>query len=165
MDADRRKPRQDNYKGNIKYNEKLEFKLLKTEPCWVYNYQQYTKNATTGAPMHAENGFWKFFPPNEKGHMHVEASYSHSFSLNVFEKGKLGRDSETGMLSLLTVADKPHHFQRSTMTETAKETGKKAAGCKRQYMIDEKKGKLMHQFSLKTEEDLYWNRHLRSVLG
>ena len=96
--------------GNIKFTEISEWKLLQTEPYWLYNYQQFTKNATTGENMHAENGFWKIFPKDEKGMYLIEASFSHPGSLNEFEKGKLGLDTESKMLSIKLSANKDHHF-------------------------------------------------------
>ena len=94
----------------IPYDETTEFKLLRMEPVIVYNYQQFTKHAESGKPMHAENGFWKIFPPGPDGLRKVEASFSHPFSLNEFEVGHVGKHSETGAVFVEMAATEPHHF-------------------------------------------------------
>ena len=84
----------------IPYNEQTEFKLLKTEPCILLNYQQFTKHAESAKPMHAENGFWKIFPAGADGVRKVEASFSHPFSLNEFEHGQVSTHEGKPMITM-----------------------------------------------------------------
>ena len=90
---------------NMAYNERSEFKVLRTSPCTIVNVQQFTKHAETQAPLHAENGFFKIFPANaDTGAARVEASYSHPFGMNEFEFGELTPNK------LTLVASEEHHF-------------------------------------------------------
>ena len=94
----------------IPYKEMTEFKVIKTEPAILINYQQFTKHGENGNPMHAENGFWKIFPKQADGLRKVEASFSHPFSVNEFEHGHLGKQTETGNVFLTMGATEEYHF-------------------------------------------------------
>ena len=88
----------------IPYCEQTEFKLLKKEPLFLFNIQQFTKHQETGIPMHAENGFLKCFKTEQEGTFKAQASLSHPFGLNEFEFGCF----QNGELTL--VADQESHF-------------------------------------------------------
>ena len=77
------------------YLEMSEFKVLKTSPVTIVNVQQFTKHLESGAPLHAENGFFKIFPSkSDDGDVcTVEASYSHPFGMNEFEFGTLSANT------------------------------------------------------------------------
>ena len=48
--------------AKVPYKETMTWQVLRTEPAIVINWQQFTKHATEGFPMHAENGFLKILP-------------------------------------------------------------------------------------------------------
>ena len=117
-----------------------EFKVLKTSPVTIVNVQQFTKHAESGAPLHAENGFFKIFPSKGDGDVRtVEASYSHPFGMNEFEFGTLSGDQ----LSLQ--ATEEHNFQRPN-PQAQKEQDDKAktvTGIRREYSLVEN-GKIQY---------------------
>lgn len=86
----------------VLYEENLNIDLMRTEPCHMFNWQQYTKHAVNGNKMHAENGFLKIF-----GNGKAQASFSHPFDLNEFEFGSV----EGHQLTLEATQDQ--HFQRA----------------------------------------------------
>lgn len=88
----------------VPYLETTEFKLLRKEPCLMFNVQQFTKHAETGNPMHAENGFLKVFATDVEAEFKAQASYSHPFGMNEFEFGMF-KDGE-----LVLKASEEHHF-------------------------------------------------------
>jgi hypothetical protein len=93
---------------NLEYLEELTFILLRSEPVAVINVQSFTKDAVSGDPLHAENGFFKLLPPKEQqaATRPVEAMLSHPFGLNEFEYGTYSAEK------LELEASKAEHFQR-----------------------------------------------------
>ena len=122
------------YKGSgtvtasgTKYNESFTLKVLKTEPCILVNWQQFTKSAE-GKPMHAENGFLKILPKkDENGCNIVELMLSHPFGVNEVSSGTW--NSKTNVLNV--VASDPSSFQRG---KTA--SGKAATYLSRSYTLN-----------------------------
>jgi len=105
--------------------------LLKTEPCILLNYQQYTKHAETAKPMHAENGFWKVFNPGADGVRKVQASFSHPFSLNEFEHGSVGQHEGRAMITMSATTE---NFQRPAGAEPQ---AKMTTAVKREFWLDQ----------------------------
>jgi hypothetical protein len=123
----------------LPYLEELTFTLLRTEPAIIVNVQQFTKHGVSGAPLHAENGFFKILPAKSdesSGARPIEASFSHPFGLNEFEYGTYTNERVT------LEASKPEHFQRGA---TAK--GKQTTFFKREYWLNEK-GNLCYKMFL-----------------
>ena len=124
--------------------------MLKTEPCWVINYQQFTKHAETGAGLHAESGFIKILPD---GKHTTEIMLTHPFSVcEIYKNAVFNFDDNTLEAEALT----EDCFQRGP---TAK--GKKITGVKRNYKIDS--GKLVYDIQLAVDGGELKN-HLHCVL-
>ena len=119
----------------IPYVETTEFTLIRTEPCMVLNYQQFTKHPTTGKHMHVENGFWKIQPAGPDGQRKIEGSFSHGFSLNEFELGFVGKNAETGNLTVSMAGD-DRLIQRPPEPEDEESKSNVTTGLKREYWVD-----------------------------
>ena len=93
--------------NGLVYNESSTFKIIKTEPALVINWQQFTKHAEKGTGLHAENGFLKIMPKFEEGHgWKAELMLSHPFGVNECCVGHF--DPETNKVTVS--ASKPEHF-------------------------------------------------------
>ena len=123
----------------IHFKETSEFKLLKQEPCWLINYQQFTKNAENGNPMHAENGFWKIFKPDGENIRKIEASFSHPFSINEFEVGQVGKHAETGHTFItMAASETDQSFQRGPSAAKLSDTHvKHTTAVRREFWFDD----------------------------
>ena len=74
-----------NGETKLSYNEMSTFKVLKTSPAIIVNWQQFTKHSESGNPLHAENGFLKILPMKIEDGVHkAELMLSHPFSLNEY---------------------------------------------------------------------------------
>ena len=95
--------------NGLVYNETSTFKVIKTEPALVINWQQFTKHAEKGVGLHAENGFLKVMPVITDSKFKAELMLSHPFSVNEICEGHF--DASNNILDIS--ASKPEHFQRS----------------------------------------------------
>lgn len=135
----------------VEYKEVTEFKLLRQEPVWLYNYQQYTRHAESGSPMHAENGFWKILPPDSEGIRKVEASFSHPFSINEFEIGRVGKNDDGHTFVTMRAPATTDGIQRGPTCATGGEDRpghKRATGMRREFWIDDADGSLNYKMHL-----------------
>eukprot|EP00356_Strombidium_inclinatum_P004902 CAMPEP_0170497232 /NCGR_PEP_ID=MMETSP0208-20121228/24155_1 /TAXON_ID=197538 /ORGANISM="Strombidium inclinatum, Strain S3" /LENGTH=121 /DNA_ID=CAMNT_0010773987 /DNA_START=50 /DNA_END=411 /DNA_ORIENTATION=+ len=107
--------------------------MLKTDPAIVINWQQFTKNADTGAPLHAENGFLKILPMPlaEIGSecYKAELMLSHPFSVNEMYKDCFFNFENS---ELFAQALDPECFQRGPTSK-----GREVTGYKRHFRLSE----------------------------
>eukprot|EP00490_Sorites_sp_Unknown_P025115 CAMPEP_0114695704 /NCGR_PEP_ID=MMETSP0191-20121206/71687_1 /TAXON_ID=126664 /ORGANISM="Sorites sp." /LENGTH=150 /DNA_ID=CAMNT_0001992339 /DNA_START=18 /DNA_END=470 /DNA_ORIENTATION=+ len=120
----------------IEYLESSTFLLLREEPAYVINWQQFTKHAETLKPMHAENGFLKIL--------------SHPFSVNEYYK-TAHFDFDKNIFEC--VADTEDCFQRGPAAG-----GKPATGSRRIYKLED--DKLIYDMYLRTEGSDEFVHHL-----
>ncbi|CAK9051357.1 unnamed protein product [Durusdinium trenchii] len=126
----------------VEYLESSTFLLLKTEPATVINWQQFTKNAETQKPMHAENGFLKILPMPEEGDVKkAELMLSHPFSVNEYYK-TAHFDFAQNIFECL--ADTEDCFQRGPSAG-----GKSASGSRRVYKLED--DRLIYDMYLRTD--------------
>ena len=115
------------------YTESSEFRVLRRSPqVTIVNVQQFTKHAETGAPLHAENGFFKIKGATGA----VEASYSHPFGMNEFEFGELTADG------LTLEASEERHFQRPSAEADAEAKARQVTSIRREYTLTEAGSKM-----------------------
>mmetsp|Transcript_23428 Transcript_23428/g.59862 ORF Transcript_23428/g.59862 Transcript_23428/m.59862 type:complete len:170 (-) Transcript_23428:89-598(-) len=115
---------------DIKYNEVSTFTLLRTEPAVIVNWQQFTKSADSGAPMHAENGFLKILPMPAGDSAHkAELLLSHPFGVNeMYTNATFDFGSQT---LTCEASDKDGSFQRSPFAK-----GRQTTSVKRVYRLE-----------------------------
>ena len=114
-------------KAGLQYQEEAIFKVLRSEPAFVINWQQFTKHAESQAPLHAENGFLKILPVMAEDKNKAELMLSHPFSLQEQYKGLFDFEGNT----LVCEANEEGSFLRGA---TAK--GKAVTAMKREYKWD-----------------------------
>ena len=105
---------------NVIYNEKTEFKIVRTEPVLLMSLLQTTTlKDDPEKPLHSETGLLKILPKNEGEVAHKAiAQLSHPFGLNEIEVGTFNGNK------LEMVADKEHQFQRMMPQDSIPEDAK-----------------------------------------
>ena len=140
----------------VDYLETFTCLLLRSEPAMVINWQQFTKNAESLKPMHAENGFLKILPKPEGGEVKkAELMLSHPFSVNEYYKS--GQFDFTQNV-FECAAETEDCFQRGPTAG-----GKLATGSRRVYKLTEE-GKLVYDMFLRTEGSEEFVHHLHCEL-
>ena len=140
----------------VEYLETFTCLLLRSEPAMVINWQQFTKNAESLKPMHAENGFLKILPKPEGAEVKkAELMLSHPFSVNEYYKS--GQFDFTQNV-FECAAETEDCFQRGPTAG-----GKLATGSRRVYKLTEE-GKLVYDMFLRTEGSEEFVHHLHCEL-